>query len=76
MFGVRFILKNSFKANGSNFVVSNFVMQIVTGGIENPVKPKEVAVITKVQSAVTKKKKKEKPKEIKVNEQVEQISAW
>lgn len=55
IFGVRFLLKNSFKAKNSNFVVNNFVMQVVALGKDNVMKKEDIAMKTKIQTVIKEK---------------------
>lgn len=48
-FAIRFLLKNSFKASKSNFVVNNFLIQVVAVGKDNTMKEEQIATRTKVQ---------------------------
>jgi hypothetical protein len=59
MFAVRFLLKDSFKARQSNYVVNRFVMQILAVGKGNAFKVEDIAVKTKVQTVqkIVEKKK-------------------
>jgi len=56
--GIRFLLKNSFKLQKNNFVVNNFVMQIVALGKNNTMKREHIATQVKLQKvkSVTKNK--------------------
>jgi len=67
--GVRFLLKNSFKVNSSNFVINNFAMQIVALGKDNVMHKEDIAVKTKVRT-VTKEKIVKAKKEVKEATQV------
>jgi len=62
-------LKNSFKVNSSNFVINNFVMQIVALGKDNVMHKEDIAVKTKVRT-VTKEKIVKAKKEVKEATQV------
>ena len=53
--GIRFLLKNSFKVRQSNFVVNEFVMQIVALGKDNVMHKESIAVKTKVQQVIKEK---------------------
>jgi hypothetical protein len=69
-FGVRFLLKNSFKSKQSNYVVRNMVMQIVALGKDNVMRKEDIATDIKIQTVKSKVVKKEEPKEeeVKVNQ--------
>lgn len=66
--GVRFLLKSSFKARQSNFVVNNFVMQIVATGKQNAMRKEDIAVLTKVKVEKAKVPEKKKVQEKKLDE--------
>jgi hypothetical protein len=70
LFGVRFLLKGSFKSKQSNYVVRNMVMQIVALGKDNVLRKEDIATDIKIQTVKSKVVKKEEPKEeeVKVNQ--------
>ena len=69
---IRFLLKSSFKAKNSNFVISNLVMQVVAVGKENAMRKEDIAVKTMVRTVTKEKLVKAKPSkekiEVKVND--------
>jgi hypothetical protein len=69
-FGVRFLLKSSFKSRQSNYVVRNMVMQIVALGKDNVMRKEDIATDVRIQTVKSKVVKKEEPKEeeVKVNQ--------
>ena len=62
-YALRFLLKNSFKAKGSNRVVNNFVLQIIEVGKDSVFQPDMIVDRVKVQKETVIKEKlvKEKP---------------
>lgn len=60
LFAVRFLLKDSFKSPKSNYVINNFVMQILPVGKNNAMQPTEMAIKTKVKTVIKEKLVKEK----------------
>jgi hypothetical protein len=62
LFGIRLILMNSFKVPNGKYVVNKFMLQIITKGIEDPIRKAEHAVKTRVET-VKEVVYKEKPKE-------------
>ncbi len=52
---IRFLLKSSFKSRASNYVVNNFIAQVVAVGKDNPMRREEMGVKTQIKT-VTKEK--------------------
>lgn len=48
VFAVRFLLQNSFKSRYSNFVINNFMMQVIAVGKSSAMRKEDIAVQTKV----------------------------
>ena len=77
MFGIRFILKSSFKLPKGNFVVKKFVMQVITKGKLDTVKADKVATVIKVEKGESKVKERKKVTEqLIIESDVGQKSAW
>lgn len=66
VFGVRFVLKNSFKSKKSNFVINNFVMQIFATGKESFSSVRNIPVLTKIKTVIKEKEVFKKPEKKKV----------
>jgi len=55
-YGIRLVLKNSFKAKGSAKVCNQYEMQLVQAGIDDYIKSDDAAGIVKVQKVIDEKK--------------------
>lgn len=64
LFSIRFLLKNSFKARNSNFVVNSFIMQIVAVGKDNAMRKEDIAVKTKIKTVIKEKTVKAKKSQV------------
>ena len=61
LFGIQFLLKNSFKVKSSNYVANNIIMQIIPLGKENVLRKVDMAVKTKIQTIIKEKEVIRKP---------------
>jgi len=61
--GVRFLLKDSFKARNSSFVINRMMMQVVAVGKNNAMRKQDIAVKTKVQTVTKVKEIRKKNKD-------------
>lgn len=55
LFSIRFLLKDSHKSYKSNFVINNYVIQIIASNKDHYLKKEEIAVKTKVVKTETKR---------------------
>jgi len=69
-FAVRFLLKSSFKSSSSNYVVNNYIMQIIAVGKNNVMRKQDMDLLTKVKTVTKTKivdKKEELSKDFEIN---------